>query len=326
MTSLKRNLGKLAMMLFLPTLFGLALLAWGVRLGEVHRADVLSFEQRYLGMPAPSVDTPPEPVTLPTKVATTDTAPPLPPPPPPPAMAGPVVDASTDAGNVIAPVDAGAPAAPEAPSLVAPGSPAKAIVSVRLKVLVDERFIRQQPQWLSVVQQSVAEASRAYQQRVGIELVLVGIVSWPRALQGLDAAALFADLRTRPREGADILLGMLSVPLDATARAEVAPSPTGLPNGAYAIAGLGETSPPHVRTILWAVGRLLGARPLPETAGSDIALGSWMGDGPEPADGKPWLDLENIQRLHERRGRPFERAPGLEPRPPRSASKDGKPP
>lgn len=324
MATKRRNILILVSAIGLPTLVAIGLFGFGLSIGDEHRAEVIDFEERFLGMSAPeNVGAPnvPPPPTLP-RANVAPTPPPTLPPPtqPPPEPERPPIDAGTAKPGTDAAVPASAlvgEAPPNVPGAVAPLAPISPIppvgdvpavtVAVRIKVLVDERYVRAEPRWLSVVQQTVAEASRAYQQRVGIELVLQGIVRWPRALEGMPAPGLLADLQSHQREGADILIGVLGVPLEPVARATAAPAPSGPRNGAYAVAGVGaQTELPHLRGVLWGVGRLLGARPLSADAADEVSLGSWMGDGPSPADGRPWLDLENIQRIHARRGHPFE--------------------
>lgn len=302
---------------------------------------------QYIAQPSPGMAGPvasgPPPGALPATAALGESPPPLgqaqvPPGAPPAAAPGamPQPFLSDPAPSLVPPPAAGsaAPVAPSAhPAVVeqppaVPGQPAAPgqygtgyggtvqspagqhahiPVQVRVKVLVDERWAARQPQWLVSVQRTLALASRAYHNRAGIDIVMTGVVRWPTALDGYDARSLHADLRRRPREGADMLLGFLGVTLPASAAGLGAPPAGSLFNGAYALVPMSPgAAAPHLHGVLRAVGMMLGARPIARGAGAAHTQGSWMADAPLRQGQEPWLDLQNLQRLHGRRGRPFE--------------------
>lgn len=311
---------------------GLPALSWGLQLGDAHRAGVLELEARFLGMPLPRAAGAPNAPQAQAPIAPPPVAPRPVAPPPPPAPAAP--SAAPGPGEVppgAAELPAPSPSpvspqatAPEPPSVppatgpvppsaaeaAAAGNASAASVRVSVKVLVDERWVAARPQWLVGVQRTIALASRAYQNRTGIQLALTGVVRWPTALEGLGASAMHDDLRHRPREGADVLLGFLGVALPPDALQLGAPAPESSLNGAYALVGVSPgASDAHLHDVLRAIGVLLGAHPVIAGDGTGHTLGSWMAEGALRTPDAPWLDLDNLERIHARRGLPFEAPP-----------------
>src|SRR5690606_34726076 len=104
-------------------------------------------------------------------------------------------------------------------------------VVLSVKVLVDPRWIEVQPDWIDDVQRTLGEASQVYAKQFGIILELHAVGRWPVASEGMSPAALLEDLKTHPREGADILLGVSATPspsaeADAWQRAPISPEAT----------------------------------------------------------------------------------------------------
>ena len=216
-----------------------------------------------------------------------------------------------------------APASPPSTTAVplsgTPTSPAAAVngdlaallnvpVTVQIKVLVDPEVVSAQADWIDYVQRTVSSASQIYREQFGIQLELHGVGRWAIATAGMDVAALLADLSQRPREGADVLIGLTSRPLDGmiSGRAEtpLADSPF---NGANAViyAMPGNPPQPHLRTLLHEVAHLFGALDITDAKHPDWQAGSWMSYAPVRPGQAPWIDQANRQRVLQRKSRPF---------------------
>lgn len=215
-----------------------------------------------------------------------------------PAVPGPTAASPTPPGSS---PDLGAPFDPAAERMAMP-------IRVRVKVLLDERLTAAHPDWLVRVQHELAEASDVYRMQLGITLSLVGVVSWSGARDGLAPAALFQDLRRHEREGADVVLGWLSVPLPLDAYGYGAPAPDSAYHGVRALVGMAQEadgSYSHRRGILRALGALLGALPVRADDSQAYRLASWMSEAPPPAGRPPWIDVDNRRRMLLRKGLPF---------------------
>ncbi|MDH5671918.1 MAG: hypothetical protein OEZ06_07185 [Myxococcales bacterium] len=321
-----KALWRLSWLLGLPLLAVTVLFSAGVRFGDANRGPVLAFERDYLawtGLPiAPAPETtaiaaapmpppPPAPAAVPTP----------PPPPPVPVATLPSTDAALPTADAAALAEAPIalpplPTLPPPPPAPAPGSleQQRAVpVTLRVKVLVDERLAGERGDWLSHVQRTIADASRIYRADFGIELTLAGVVRWPRALQGLGGNELHADLRSHGREGAHVLLGFVADRLDTPALAQGAPLDESALNGAYAlVTDPGEAATadaPFLRGTLRALGHLMGAKHVGDAHSEAYRLGSWMSDAPAPGGRPPWIDMDNRTRILQRKSRPFEGEP-----------------
>jgi hypothetical protein len=184
-------------------------------------------------------------------------------------------------------------------------------VTVRVKVLVDRELMEQQPAWIDHVQRTVSQASTIYDKQFGVQLRLAGVVEWAVATEGMSAEELLEDVRSRPREGADILLGFTNRPLDDH-KAGIAdtPEPDNPFNGAYGVvyANRGHRNP-HLRTLLHEIAHLFGASDITDPEDSDWAAGSWMSYAPVPSNQAPWIDADNRARVLHRKDRPFRPEP-----------------
>ena len=299
-----KAVGKLLLVLGAPIGFVFALFGSGVYCGVQNRYEITSFERDVFGLdvevpakpeePAPAAPTPastepaptaptPEPVAPPTAVEPTPT------PTPPPAVVeepAPKVDplASDLAARMALPV------------------------KVRVKVLVDDDLVAQHEDWIDYVQRTVSKASHVYEEQFGIELELSGVARWPVAAKGMRVDALLDDLRGRPREGSDILLGMTARPLDEgtiSGQAET-PSPGSPFNGAHGIVyAVPDAREPHLRTLLHEVGHMFGALDITDASDASWQAGSWMSYAPAVDGQAPWIDAENRKRVLERKDKPF---------------------
>jgi hypothetical protein len=235
-------------------------------------------------------------------------------------------DGNEDAGTSPTPVDTGTTPTPTptpVPTIVPPPEPktdplegplAQRLatpVTVRVKVLVDQELMDQQPAWIDYVQRAVSQASNIYEKQFGIELELAGVMQWSVATAGMSADELLDDVRSRPREGADILLGFTARPLDDTS-AGIADTPAeNSPfNGAYGVVyAMPGHRNAHVRTLLHEVAHLFGAGDITDPANADWVAGSWMSYAPVPETQAPWIDAANRARVLERKDKPFSPEP-----------------
>jgi hypothetical protein len=304
-----KAIGKLLLVLGAPIGFVFALFGSGVYCGVQNRYEITSFERDVFGLdvevpekppeaPADSAPAPPSPTTPP---ATTTPSPtpavqpsvPTPTPTPAPQPTPPAVDEPAPKVDPLASDLAARLALP---------------VKVRVKVLVDDDLVAEHEDWIDYVQRTVSKASRVYEEQFGIQLELAGVARWPVAAKGMRVDALLDDLRTRPREGSDILLGMTARALDEGTISGQAETPTSASpfNGAHGIVyAVPDMREPHLRTLLHEVGHMFGALDITDSSDASWQAGSWMSYAPA-ADGQaPWIDAENRKRVLERKDKPF---------------------
>jgi hypothetical protein len=284
----------------------------GMHCGLQNAQRVLAFERDVLGLdvqvppePGAALETPGAPASPATPARPTSTPPADPPasvapPPPPPVVTAP------------APV----PAGPEPPGLpVARPEPVEdeelaarlaTLRTVTVKVLVDPGLVDGNGRWLADVQRLVLAASSTYRTLVGIELSLVGVGRWPINTSALGPEQLREDLRARPREGADVLIGLTD---REDPNGGAAPS-DGERHGAYAVVfAQRRDEHAHLRPLLRELGHLLGAEDIDDPQAEAYQRGSFMSSAPVPAGSAPWLDAENRRRILERKEQAFEEEP-----------------
>jgi hypothetical protein len=300
-------------------------ICWGIYLGDRYREPVLSFERDFLGMkiaaglplaPAPSVR-PAQPLPSRQRLPGDRTAPAAAASPPPAAAAPPPAASPPPAAAASAPSTPGRPV-PETdpdrfrPPPTPPTAAADPTVSfnvpitVRAKVLVDERYANANVDWISLVQRTMSAAAHVYRDNFGIDISLIGVVKWNDALEGLTIDALHANLYRHPREGADVLLGFVADQLNAYGYIKSAPPVDSPLNGAYGLVGVTPGSEPaHLRGVLRSIGHLLGAQAVIDPNSEAYRFGSWMSVGPVIPGRGPWIDLENRKRILQHKGRPY---------------------
>jgi hypothetical protein len=308
-------IGKLLLLLGIPTGLVLSLFGAGVHCGVTHRAAITGFERDVLGLDvevpkapeskAPEAKAPeskapeakaPESnvVKAPEATATPEAKPPeaKPPEPAPPVTPPAVTTTDPLAGDLAA-------------RLAMP-------VRVRIKVTVDDELIAAHPDWIDYVQRTVAAASQVYEQQFGITLELAGVTRWSVVTAGLSADQLLNELKTHGRDGSDVMVGLTARPLDGSISGEAeTPSPSSAFNGAYGIVyAVPGAREPHLRTLLHEVGHMFGALDITDTGDPAWQAASWMSYAPVRDGQVPWIDAENRRRVLERKDKPFAPEPG----------------
>ncbi len=180
-------------------------------------------------------------------------------------------------------------------------------VVVRITVLVDEPLVAEHPDWISYVQRTVSRASQIYSEQFGIRFELWGVSRWSVASEGMSAGELLAELKARPRDGADLLVGFTGRIFDGDAAGKAtSPSLDDAFNGAH---GVIYRTPghrqAHLRTLLHEVALMFGAKDVDDPEHADWKGGSWMSYADVPETQAPWIDKPNRQRVLERKDRPF---------------------
>jgi hypothetical protein len=223
---------KIALLVGAPLMIVLGLFSWGVHLGFTYERPVKTFERDLLGM---DVEVP-EAGAVAAAVALTEPA--------ADGETGGVESTDTDAADTAAPADpasesgtTGADAPPPQPAVEKPApspsavqprpttaTPALAFVGaaippeqrarfdrtriVRVKAFADARTIAADPDWIISVVRAFDSARAGWRTMFGIELRLVSVSEW-EVPADLDSGATLADLRTRERESADLMMGFV---------------------------------------------------------------------------------------------------------------------
>ena len=309
-----RSLTKLTLLLGVPISLLLGLFGGGVYCGHNNREAILGFERDWLGMDVALPATPEPAKTEPAKTEPVKTEPvktepvktePVRPEPVKPEPVKPVVDATpTPVAPVLVAVTDPVPVT-VAPTLPLPDDLHARLaesVRVRVKVLVDPELVDRRPDWIAYVQRHVAWASQVLEAQVGVRLELRGVVVWASP-EGSSADAQLADLQGRPRDGADLLLGLSSRGFDG------APPVTTSPefNAGYALVSANPASrAPHLRGMLYAVGQALGATAVTDPTAEAWLGGSFMANRRGPDSQPLALDADSRRRLLERKSLPFQ--------------------
>ena len=254
----------------------------------------------------PAAETPAKPAAETPAKPDVDAAAPTTPTPEPPAK-----PAAVPSEPVVTP-----PPAPE-PELQAKVDPLDGALDSRLgvpvrvgvKVFVDELLVEQHPDWIDYVQRTVSQASAVYTKQFGVSLELVSVGRWGVPTAGMSSAELLADVESRPREAAQLVVGLTGRPLDdRTSGKAYTPDEDSPFNGSaavvYAHAQQGRRNP-HVRGLLHEVGHLFGARDITDPSAPGYRSGSWMSYAPVRPDQAAWIDPANRARILERKDKPF---------------------
>jgi hypothetical protein len=180
---------------------------------------------------------------------------------------------------------------------------------LKVKVLVDRAYVEAHPNWLADVDGVIAAASRNYSELLGMQLQLWGVVEWQVSPSGLDIEQLHADLRTRHREGADLLLGISGRGMDGSRRNGWSETPARrtLRNTAFAVVLADANRPDRLlRAVLHEVGHCFGAQDVTDPASEAWKKGSIMSYANVPSDTSPWFDPENTRIMLERKHKEIE--------------------
>ena len=329
---------KLALLIGLPVAAIAGLFGFGVYWGDAHRTTVLELERDWLKMdvevPA-STGTPDAGATGATG-ATGAKKPPLggllgasgseaatgahaPTGSPPAATGATGTAAATGTAPTPPSPDAGTPAPSESsihyPVAAAPQIPgdlrsayARAR-SLSVKVLVDHAYVQAHPEWMRDVEDLVSGASRSYSTLFGVQLSVYGVVQWDVPAQGFTAEQLHADLETRPREGADLLLGITGRPVGPERHNgwSKRPEDERRINSAYSVVFDDPAKPGLTyRALLHEFAHLFGAVDASDANSEAWRAGSFMSYASVPADAAPFIDEDNLRRVLQRKTLPIE--------------------
>lgn len=325
-------IGKLLLLLGIPTGLVLTLFGAGVHCGVTHRAAITGFERDVLGLDV-EVPKASESKAAEAKVATAEAKVPeakvAAPEAEPPKPATPEAKPPQATPPEAKPPEATAPEATP-PAVVTPTDPLAGDlaarlampVRVRVKVTVDDELIAAHPDWIDYVQRTVAAASQIYEQQFGITLELAGVTRWSVVTAGLSADQLLGELKTHGRDGCDVMVGMTARPLDGSISGEAeTPLPTSAFNGAYGIVyAVPGAREPHLRTLLHEIGHMFGALDITDAGDPAWQAASWMSYAPVRDGHAPWIDAENRRRVLERKDKPFAPEAGPAAAPPADAN------
>ncbi len=326
--SLSPILMKTSLKLAAPSIVILMLLCYGIYLGSVNRDAVLRFERVYLGMDAEEVQPDFQPWIQPVAELTQATIRDL--NSLPARVPLDVLLQQHDSESVVNPLSGREsstpstvpPVEPEQLPVVSscPEQPRKVTgktessisllvkrdlpVTIKIKVLVDDKYLADHSDWMARIQATIGEASRIYRDNFGIDLYLIGLGRWPIATTGRDSRQLYEDLIRRPREGADVLLGLVSRELDSPAYSLGNPSEGPL-NGAFGIAGTSGDTDSFLSGALRCISHLLGALEAVDENSEEYRLGTWMSVKPVSVEHSPWIDANSRRRILENKTRPF---------------------
>jgi hypothetical protein len=184
---------------------------------------------------------------------------------------------------------------------------ARRLASLRkleVKVFVDPDLVAERADWIVYATQLVSAASGSYKNMFGIELKLIGVVEWDAATAALGRNPMLEDLRSRPAEGADLVIGLTAQSVDGD---RGTPRPAAdAHNEAFALVyadSRGAAS--HLRPLLRELGHLFGAPDVTDAQSDAYQRGSWMSQAPVPEGSTPWVDPESRRRILERKDLPL---------------------
>jgi hypothetical protein len=329
-------IAKLVILFGTPVAFVVGLFSCGVYCGVQHREGITTFERDWLGLdvevparekadtasskpdpkaepdpkpdPKAEPDSKPDPKAEPEPTPKAEPAPKAEPRPEPDPESTLPVEREPDPAPVATPETRPDPLEGElATRLSMP-------VRVRVKVLVDDEVIAEHPDWIDYVQRVVASASQVYEKQFGISLELTSVGRWSVTTAGLDSEQLLDDVRARPREGNDVLLGFTNRPFDdRTAGKAETPTPESAYNGAYGViyARPGHHQA-HLRTLLHELGHVFGALDITDPSDPAWVAKSFMSYAPARESDVPWIDAANRKRILERKDLPFVAEAALE--------------
>ncbi|MBK8263408.1 MAG: hypothetical protein IPK80_18940 [Nannocystis sp.] len=283
-----KALAKLLLILGLPIALLLALFGAGVLFGLQHRPAILTFERDWLGM---EVEVPPPTPWIAPRIAALRAALAAGPPPPtspvpkatppaaPPPATPPLPEAAPPVPEATPPVpEATPPRSDRAPISLAAADPLSEDLRplhlqprrLTVKVFLDPRLADTRPDPFSYAQSTVRWADEPLSAQLGLRLELHGVIRWTEPGEGGLADPL-AQLCASPSEGADLRVAFLSDAFTETRELTGDGCLLVLRNSRSAAA-------PHLRSLLFAVGRYLGAAAILDPTSEAWRSGSWMAD------------------------------------------------
>lgn len=320
-----KPIAKLALLFGTPLAVVFGLFSAGVYCGVQNREAIGAFERDWLGLPgltaagsvgdgatASSDAGAPSPVATPAEgEPSTEDAEPERVVPPPALPAPPELTPKVPPSP---PEPTGSPERPSAAPVTTEPQPLEGAqaelfgtpVVLSVKVLVDPRLVEAQPAWIDHVQRVVDEASQVFAKQFGIALQLESVGRWRVGAAGMTPTDLRADLRTQPREGADLVLGLAAAPapgMEGEAWRSEPPS-DGPYNRAHGVAFAMPGSRPHLRSMLREISTMLGARVLEDAGDAAEHAESWMSSTATPGSSF-WIDPPNRARILQRKVKPF---------------------
>ncbi|HFE45613.1 MAG TPA: hypothetical protein ENJ18_08970 [Nannocystis exedens] len=312
---------KLFLLLGLPVGLLLGLFAAGIYYGHTHRPAILSFEKDWLGMdvvvPPPDLSDKPDkkPGWIGVRVRAISTlslgakavastapdgstepsrSPPTTPPPvekvTPPAAETEKITPPVGVEPKLAPTLLDPPLRPAMPmTLTLPErlplelqTIAREPVTVKVKVWVDGTWAAKAADPFAYVNQTVDWASQVYDAQVGLRLQLQSISLWDNAPPGQNPKLREICGEDKNRDGADLVLVFAG---DAFSEKEAIA-------GSCAIVPQSPRSrqAPHLRSLLFIIGRLLGAPAIGDPGSTAWRRGSWMADVLADDSQPLWID------------------------------------
>lgn len=286
-TSRVKALAKLFLLLGLPVTLLAGLFGGGVYLGHSHRVGILRFEKEWLGMDVEVPSAGPwiddlvaksrdpkalkaaaeAPKTPQTPTETPETAPEVKPEETPKPSAPETPVGTTTPPETAPPSLLDPPLRPAMPlTLVLPEpidgelqASRRAPLTLRIKALVDPGVA---PDAFAYVQRILEWTAQILDPQLGVDLELTAIARWDG-----DPTTLCA----RPLEGADVILGI-------SRRAFTDEDPRLTPSCAVVGVNARSRQAPHLRPLLFAFGRLVGATAIGDPGSEAWRKGSWMAD------------------------------------------------
>jgi hypothetical protein len=177
--------------------------------------------------------------------------------------------------------------------------------TLQVKVFVDPDLVAERSDWVHYATQLVSAASGSYKNLFGLELELVGVVKWEAATAALGRGQMLEDLRGRPAEGADLMIGLTAQGVEADRAAPKVAE--GDQNGAIAVVYAdARGGAPHLRPLLRELGHVFGAPDVTDVQSDAYQRGSWMSQAPVPEGSTPWVDPDSRRRILERKDLPLQ--------------------
>jgi len=180
----------------------------------------------------------------------------------------------------------------------------------RVKIMVDPAIVVAHENWFGYVAELFEATRVSYERLFGIELQLQAVVVWDAA-SGASVDALSSDLAERERDGADLILGLVSRERPS---GHAPPRWVEAVNGDHALVFADrQQGDRYYRNMLRALAQLFGAEPTVEPGAQK--LGSFMSEVLAPDAAAPVIDPANRGQVIINKPRPFAGVPAAEVEP-----------